>query len=302
MKASLMTVLIVAVVLPLAGRAQVIVDDSWADGGRNNGADALDAAWWSSSSTSGNSVEVGVGFLGLVTGSSGRGLHGTFTPQTLGVGDTLRATFTFSTPATVGTALGGAFRVALADFNNAGLAADLSSASTSVNPLYTSLPAYMADFDVNLADATDDISMREHITPNATGRFTGTTTEWTQLGTGPDANYAFAPNTVYVGVLSVTRTGADSMDIFSSLSQGATLLASHTESDASGIANNFGLLAFWVNASTFGTSATQNTPDNGMDFSNIKIELVQVPEPGTVALIALGALGFLVRRRYSSQN
>jgi hypothetical protein len=277
--------------------AQTIVNDSWADGGRNNGADLLDADWWSSSSTSGNSVEVVPGHMGLISGSSGRGLHGTFAPQTLGIGQTLRASFTFTTPATVGSAQSGAFRVALADFNNSGLAADLLSSSTSVNPLYTTLPAYMADFDVNLADATDDTSIREHITPNTLGRFTGTTTEWTQLGTGPDADYTFAPNTEYVGVISVTRTGGDSMDIFGSLSQNNVLLTSHTQSDASGIANHFGVLAFWANANVFGNNTTVGDPNNGIDFSNITIEVI--PEPSSVALLLAGMLmlGKSLRRR-----
>jgi hypothetical protein len=129
-----------AILMPTVAFAQVqvIVNDSWADGGRDNGADPLDAAWWTSSASSG--IEVSVGSLGMVTGSSGRGIHGTFAPQTLGIGETLRATYTFTTPATVGTALSSPFRVALMDLNNAGLEADLSASSTSPQPLYIGLP------------------------------------------------------------------------------------------------------------------------------------------------------------------
>ena len=53
---------------------------------------------------------------------------------------TLTATYTFTTPATVGTNRGSAFKIALMDFNNPGLADDLSSSSSSVNSLYTNLP------------------------------------------------------------------------------------------------------------------------------------------------------------------
>ena len=88
----------------------------------------------------------------------------------------------------------------------------------------------MADFDVNTG-ATADTSIRKHNLANTGGRLLGTTAEWDSIGSGPDAGYTFAPNTEYVGVFSVTRTGADSMDIFSSLSQGGLLLASDTESD-----------------------------------------------------------------------
>ena len=129
---------VAAGILAPAMALAVVFDDSWADGGRNNGADPLDADWWTSSSSS--AIEVSVGSLGLVTGTSGRGIHGTFAPQTLGIGETLRATYTFRTPATVGTVLSAAFRVALMDFNNAGLAADLSASPASPQPLYWGLP------------------------------------------------------------------------------------------------------------------------------------------------------------------
>ena len=276
-------------------QAAIIVDDSFADGDRAN-TGPLQADWWSSSSTSGNSVEAAVGELGLITGTSGRGIHGTFAPQTLAVGQTIIATYTFTTPATVGTNKGAAFKVALMDFNNAGLADDLSSSSSSVNPLYANLPGYMTDFDINLTGSNlgkDDTSIRKHQAPNTVGRFLGTTTGWDQFGSSGDAGYSFLPNTEYVGVLSVERTGADSVDIFGSLSQGTTLLDSHTEEDASGIANNFGMLGFWANSNTFG-STTSSDPDNGITFSNIKVEVV--PEPSSLVLLMGGILFSSIRK------
>ena len=271
----------------------IIVNDSWADGGRDNGADPLDAAWWTSSASSG--IEVSTGSLGLVTGSSGRGIHGTFAPQTLGIWETLRVTYTFTTPATVGNSLSSPFRVGLMDLNNPGLAADLTSSSSSPQPLYVGLPGYMADFDVNTG-ATADTSFREHDLTSTLGRLLGTTSEWISLGSGPDAGYTFTPNTEYVGVFSVTRTGADSAQLFSSMSQSGSLMASYTFSDLSGIANHFGMVAFWANSSTFGSSPDPNTADNGIDFSNIKIE---IPEPSAAVLLLGGMLvlgGSLVRR------
>jgi len=285
--------------MPTILSAQIIVNDSWADGNRLN-TGPLQADWWSSTSTGNNSVEAGAGYLGLVTGTSGRGLHGTFTPQTLAIGDKLTATFSFSTPATVGSESGGGgFRFAIADFNNAGLAADLQSGSTFVQPLFQNLPSYMVDFDVNRPLVADDTSIREHMLPEpaGAGRFMGTTAGWTQLGTSTDVDYTFAPNTPYVAVISLTRTGADSMDIFGSLSQGSSLLTSHSLSDASGIVNNFGLVGVWVNSNLMGSSANIGEANNGIDFTNVKIEYTPVPEPSAIALIALGAAGLLLRRR-----
>jgi hypothetical protein len=117
-------------------QAAVIVNDSWADGDRANGADPLDSNWWASSST--NGIEVSTGSLGMVTGSSGRGIHTVFPTQTLAnVGDKLVATYTFTTPATVGSGGSGAFRVGLFDtLGRAGLDADVTASSGSPNPVY----------------------------------------------------------------------------------------------------------------------------------------------------------------------
>lgn len=286
---------IAAILTPAMAFSQVIVDDSWADGDRAN-TGPLQADWWSSSSTSGNSVEVVTDSMGLVTGTSGRGLHGTFAPQTLGIGESLVTTFTFMTPATVGVSKGSGLRFTVADFNDPGLAADLSSSSSSVNPLYTNLPSYMVDFDVN-TDATADTSIRELDNPNTIGRWAGTTTGWTQLGTGPDDGYSFLADTEYVVVVSLTRTGADSMDIFGSLSQGGSLLSSHMEPDSSGIVNHIGVVGVWVNSNVFGSNTTPGDPDNGIEFSNIKVELI-VPEPSSAGLLLMGTLlmGRFLRR------
>ena len=250
----------------------VIVNDSFADGNRTN-TGPLQADWWSSSSSNNVSVAAYPNKLRLISGSSGRGLHGTFAPQTLAVGDTIRVTYTFTTPVTVGTLRSTAFKVAFMDLNDAGLANDLQATSMIPQPLYTNLPGYMADMDVNNG-ATTDISIREHI-PNTSGFFLGTTGEWSAKGSSPDAGYTFAPNTEYNGVFSVTRTESDGVDIFASISQGATLMDSYWDSDASGMANNFGMVGFWVNSATFGSVTTQGeTEDNGITFSNIKVEVV----------------------------
>ena len=262
----------------------VQINDDFADGDRA-ATGANDASWWSSSSTSGNSVEIAPGALGLVTGTSGRGMHGTFTPQTLEIGETIVATMTFTTPTTVGTNRGSGLKFALMDFNNPALAADLLSNSASVNPLYTDLPGYLIDLDVNTGAAAD-VTVRKHNTPNATGRFLGTTGEWTNMGSSGDAGYAFAPATEYVVEMSILRTGEDSVDISGSLSQGATLLDSFSTSDASGIANNFGMLGIWANSNTFGSTNAAGDPDNGLTFSNISIGVIELPkepvDPGLV--------------------
>jgi hypothetical protein len=281
--------------LPTILSAQTtIVNDSWADGGRNNGADPQDTDWWTS--TSNQAIEVGVGYLGLVTGTSGRGIHGTFTPQILGVGDTLTASFSFRTPATVTTATSGGaqFRIGLFDTTGHNFAQNFT---TTTSTEWNNLNGYMMDFDVGpLTSGSANITFRQRTDMTSSTLMT-TTTGYTQIGTAGGSSYSFAANTAYTGVISLTRTGTDSLELGGSLYQGASLLSTWTQSDASGIVSTLGALAFQVNSSIFGSSGTVGAADNGIDFSNIKIEYTLVPEPSAIALLALGAAGFLLRRR-----
>jgi hypothetical protein len=283
--------------------AAVIVNDSWADGGRDNGPDSLDSNWWTSSSSSG--IEVAVGSLGMVTGTSGRGIHTIFPTQTLtNVGDKLVATYTFTTPATVGRGGTGAFRVGLFDtLGRAGLDADISASSGSPNAVYgwgtgaggpgtPGLPGYMLDMDV--VTGAEDLSFREHDagTVNPTGRLMGTTTGFTQLSpTGPDGAYAFAPNTSYTGSLTLTRSSATEVELTGTLGS-----ASHSTTDTFDSAD-FGMLAFWANSNMFGSASSPNSPDNGIDFTNVTIEFIPIPEPGSLALVLTIAASLGMARR-----
>ena len=283
-------------------QAAVIVDDSWADGGRDNGADPLDSNWWTSASSSG--IEVSVGSLGMVTGTSGRGIHTVFPTQTLNsIGDKLTATYTFTTPATVGTGATAGFRVGLFDtLGRSGLDADVSASSSSPNAVYgwgtgatppgpgtAGLPGYMLDMDVNTASA--DFSFREHDTGtvNPTGRLMGTTTGFTQLSpTGPDGAFSFAANTTYTGSLMLTRVSATELELTATLGS-----ASHTVTDTFD-STSYGMLAFWANSNIFGSSSTPDTADNGIDFSNVRIEFV--PEPASLMLLSMSGLLVALRR------
>lgn len=282
---------ICSALLAAPAMGQVIVNDSWADGGRDNGVDPLDTDWWTS--TGSTAIEVGPGFLGLVTGTSGRGIHGTFPSQTLAVGDTLTARFTFTTPATVSAGSSTAFRVGMFDTTGKpGLFADLSASSGTPNPIYNNLLGYMIDYDVNTAAA--DIAVRER-TNAASGQLMAATGDFTNLGNGGDL-YAITANTSYTGVLSMTLT-ALGLEITGSISQGATLLSTFTASDATASATTFGMLAFHANSNTFGSSATPGAENNGIDFTNVTIELTQIPEPGMLGALSLGLLALRRQRR-----
>jgi hypothetical protein len=302
--AAFCTVVVCSIVATRTSQAAVIVNDSWADGGRGNGVDPQDSNWWTSSSSSG--IEVAVGSLGMVTGSSGRGIHTIFPTQTLAnVGDKLVATYTFRTPATIGTGGAGAFRVGLFDtLGRAGLDADVPSSSGTPNPLYglfstptAALPGYM--FDMDVGTGTEDINFRQHDTVQTastpTGRLMGTTTGFTSLSpSGPDGVYAFAPDTTYTGSLTIMRMNATDVQLTGSLGS-----ATHSATDAFD-STSYGMLAFWANSNIFGTSANPGEANNGIDFSNVRIEFFPVPEPGTCAFAAITA--FLVSAQAASRR
>ena len=251
--------------------AGVVFDDHFADGGRNNGADASDTNWWTT--TNSTAIEVSKGSLGLVSGGSGRGIRTTFAAQTLAEGQTLKATFNFTTPATVGVNVDSAFRIGVYDkLGRVALESDQSASSSAPNSAYDGLPGYMIDFDVNPTDATTaNIEIRKH--KQATeGRLLGTTKGYERLAGGGNP-YKFAPGTAYTGSISVQKL-AHGVKVTGTLSQGGAVLSEFSTVDEGSTTNNFGMLAFHMNSNAFGSSNAPDQPDNGIDFSSVKLEVL----------------------------
>ena len=248
----------------------VLFDDSFTDGGRDDGSDATDTNWWTTTNSS--AIEVGSGYLGLVSGGSGRGIRTTFPSQTLAEGQILNAAFSFTTPPTIGEDRSSAFRVGL--YNKLGrpeLEGDLSASSKQPNIHYDQLPGYMIDFDINLNDASAaNIDVRKHKV-DSQGRLLGTTKGYTRLGGGGDA-YQFEPNTTYTGTIAIEKL-ANGLKISGSLSSDSTVLSEYSLVDEGSDVNGFGMLAFHVNSKTFGSSKKPDTPDNGLDFTTITLEV-----------------------------
>lgn len=256
---------------PSAAKAGVIFDDSFADGGRDDGPDESDTNWWTTTNSS--ALEIAKDSLGLVSGGSGRGLRTTFLPQTLAEGQTLQASFTFITPDTIGTDRDSAFRIGLFDkLGRTELDGDLSASSKKPNKSYDGLPGYMIDFDINLEDPTKTgINIRKH-KQDTQGRLLGTTKGYTNLGGGGDA-YQFAAGQTYTGVIAIQKV-SNGVEISGSLSQDSNILSEFSMVDEGSDINNLGMLAFHVNSKTFGSSKKKDTPDNGLDFKNVRVEVL----------------------------
>lgn len=270
----------------------LIVDDSFADGDRA-ATGPLQADFYASSNS--NAIESNLGSVGLVSGSSGRQIHALFTTQTLAnTGDTLLTSFTFVTPATVAA---GNEDIRFGIFDNLGrtsateLGQDTSYSSGSPNPDYSGLPGYYAEIDVESADPTSDLNIRES-NPTTSGRLLATSSGFTSLGSSSDIGYAIVADTEYTATLSATRTATGGLDITTTF-----LGNSHTESVASPLSYDFGMLAYGSSSGAFGSSNTPGDPDNGIDITNVRVEFIAgIPEPGTAVLTLLATMIIGTRR------
>jgi len=267
MKKFLFSLAILCATAGLSFGQTTVFSDSWADGGLDNGADASDIPWYTS--TASNAIEVTTGSMGLVTGTSGRGIHGLFDIQDLNAGDSLTLTFTFSSPATLGDNRSNALRVGI--FNSLGrtdLGSNQSLSSSNPNPLFDGLPGYMAVYDI--ATGEENISIYEHDVTATLGRFMSTTSEFTSLESGGDA-YVFTSDTEFVVELTVTRSADQEVNVSSTLSSGGNVLSTFSTSDSVDAQTSFDMLGIQVGSNTFGSSNAADTEDNGLTFSNIML-------------------------------
>jgi len=189
------------------------------------------------------------------------------------VGQTLQATFTFKTPETIGSDRDSAFRIGFYNkLARSELESDQSASSKKPNKLYDGLPGYMIDFDINLNDAESaNIDIRKHKV-DTQGRLLGTTKGYKRLDGGGNV-YQFEAKQTYTGTLSIEKL-SNGIQVSGSLSQNGEILTKFSTLDEGSDTNNFGMLAFHVNSKTFGSSKKQDTPDNGLDFENVKVEVL----------------------------
>jgi hypothetical protein len=288
-------------------RADVVVNDSFADNDRAK-TGALDTNWYGTNNTSpfegppltGNQLR-------MATGTSGRGIHTLFSVQSLSaIGDKITATYTFTTPATIGSTTS-SFRVGLfnpdSSSNPSELAGDLSVSSGNPNPA-VDLNGYMFDMDVSPAsspNAASDIQFRKQDQAVPTGRLMGTTSGFNGLGSsGPDGGYAFAPDTSYTGSFSIERTSATDLTLAAAI--GAYSYSVVDDGVALGsVYPNFGFFGVHINSNTFGSTNDSALADSGIAFTNVTVDFTSaaVPEPGSAALLLGGlvSLGFVRRRK-----
>lgn len=290
----------------------IIFNDSWADGGYTNGADATDTAWYGttgSSALDSNSYTSTVNLLSARSGSSGRGFHGVFASQSIAsVGDKITVTYSFTTPATVGdksTALKVGF------FNSNGATAanpnnDSEGSPRAIvgDPIHTqsslgstdtgwdTVYGEAVDLDANFS-GTSNFGFKSKTSTVATGRLLNSSTGWTSQGSNVDGAYTIVANTSYTGTFSIENVGGGLYDLSASISSGGSELASETREGKTIAANTFDIVAFNHSSNAFGSTNSGGVADNGIDYTNIQVAFTQVPEPSAYTLL-LGAVAVVI--------
>jgi pectate lyase len=275
----LISALLFAVVCP--GSATVLLDDTWADGTRNNQSLPTDAAWYVSSSsawatttnamsvTMGTSAILGVSYFGTNSSS----------PVHLNVGDTLTVTvrFIFTNVAPANSSQG--FRLGVFNFAESTLSpkwatGDLSGNSTQGSGVqgYSVFQNFGVTF--NSASPTD-IRKRTNLTSTS---LLGTSGDHTSLATGPgDTNGfpGFANGTPYALQLAFYRTNSTTLAItatWQNQTSGATLITSVMDAGASNF--NFDGIGFRPQGN--GSTSTNIT------FTEVRVDLTSSDTPPSI--------------------
>ena len=274
-KAATLSILFAGALLP--AQATVLLDDTWADGTRNNENLPTDAAWYFSSASS---IATSTGAMSITMGSSAILGVSYFTansgsPVTMNVGDTLTATITFTFNGVTTTSSSGAFRFALCDFGTNRSSADLSSNNGQGGNVaaYSLFQTMVATFNNS---SPMNVEKRTTVSDSA---LLGTSGDWSSLGTGPGnitGFPGFASGTQYTLRISLQRTGATAMQITETWVNTSTSASiSTTETDNS--ASNFNFDGLAIRPSAASSSASTIT------FNEVRVDYVAASSPPTIS-------------------
>ena len=282
-------------IFAISSHAQIIVNDTWADGERaSTGPDGtgIDSAWWGS----GGSLSVPAAGDLRGTSPAGSAFWTTYFPSAVTLanpGDAISVTWVF-VPTTVSAAnTSQGLPLALAYTPGTHLAADASPSSQ----LYSGYSLFM-NMAQTLGNA-NPFALREWTSASA-GSLLGTSANWGANGTsgatlangGTAGNTGFASGTQYTLSMTLTRNASSGLDILASMTGGSLNgTGSESVSYTDTTPNSFIFDTFAIRPSGSASGAAQ------YDTSLFKVEFISVPEPTALTLAGLGVLGLVFARR-----
>lgn len=281
--------------------AAVVLDDSFNDGAISNGADLNDAAWVvrNTSTTRAYSLDdtggFGAGAKVLVFRNnngtaSDRPLVGVAgaTSPTLNVGDKVRISVDFRVSAYTGTGGAGALRIGMYNSNGT----TMTDGSTNVNNDYGYASLFSMDGSTSNS-YTNSVNMLRETGANGDIMF-GTDRDFAS-STGDNFVVSGTPvagrvNTasIYTAILELTKTGATTASVTTTLKVGSTVVSSMNATDS----NTAALPSLTFNEFVILDSSNDNT----IVFDNFQLETI-VPEPVSLSVLGLGTLALSRRRR-----
>jgi hypothetical protein len=286
-----LSVLLVVCLLSTVCSAEILLNDTWADGSRVETALPNESAVMFGYSTGNGGLTMGTGSLAVTTGTASQKMWTYFaangSPVTLGVGEKLITTIQFTPKGNLYDNNGKSFRFGVFNDpdNNQILTNSNSDGGGTGNP-WANSKGYGVNFALSTGatkSTNASVGKRTAIDGTQTSLM-GAAGAWTMTSGGTAIVNTL--NTAYTVTLELDYAAVDQMLVKFAIADVSGILSSHTYTDTSGIYTKFDQLFFR-------TSNNAGTADV-IDYSNFKVERV-VPEPATMILLGLG--GLFLRRR-----
>jgi hypothetical protein len=301
-------------------RAGLLLDDKWTDGNRTSTSLPTDSPTWIGQSSGNGSNSVSPGSLDFVLPTNSLKVWEYFTsdnsaPDTnqphnavtqLGVGDQLLAWTTFTPTGVTAASTSKNFRVGLFfDPTDGRVESDTNSDAGGGTSPWADAVGYGVQIPLNSSSSNSNPLSIGKRTSSANTSLLGSNNSYTLAPTGGSA-YSITSGNSYKLQLTLNVVSASQLDVTATLLQGTTVLATQTVSD---LGSTFGGTAITPTSPLPGSSSiytkfdqlffreSDNTQSTGLSFTNWHVEVISIPEPGSIALLSLGGLALLLRRR-----
>jgi hypothetical protein len=265
----------------------VLVDDTWADGTRNNTSLPIESAWYAAGAST---LTPAVGSMaGTVAAASSSTWWTYFTPAgspaSLAIGETLKVTLSFTPTGVVSSNANRGLRFGVFDYTGG-----TPRTTDGGSPSGVGVTGYMNSMNFGTTFSANPIqSMSRTNIPGA--NLLSASADFTSLGSGGAAagSAGFTDGIKYTLEYSLTRN-ADSVDINTAFSAGAWSISYSVTDTNSTRSFNFDTFVF--------RPARADQSASTITFSEFKVEVLQVPEPSSFVLFGgFGLLAFFFLRR-----